>query len=371
MRGTQTGRYLQIRSINISKQNLTRETACPSTWKDWRKCKKSLNTRIPRNPKYQHVKTKLDTGASMSKHLEKMEETNKYYKYRKDELFKRLKVTTFAQLILNVAALSDLNEDGVREENQPEPLIPLEQPLETTNGSPKPTGETTTRSTMLSVITGVGELCVHPKPKPSLSSSGVTDVPPPDCPYLLLDVRDREQYDLCHLIGAHSLPGTWMSRTLIPYPKNVLDYKNVRGKIIIVYDEDETAANKVATYMSEKGFENLFLLSGGLKVIALKFPEGMTTGTIPKSCFSPPTRRKKQHLWQGETLQMAEERWWFTAHELSRIKEQLEKLIPSNPNSRMSSRMSTISSQSDTCSTSSRLGSSCGSSRVQSSRPWR
>ncbi|GAA6075939.1 centrosomal protein of 41 kDa isoform X3, partial [Tachysurus ichikawai] len=39
-----------------------------------------------------------------------------YYRYKKDELFKRLKVTTFAQLVLQVASVSDLNESMMDEE---------------------------------------------------------------------------------------------------------------------------------------------------------------------------------------------------------------------------------------------------------------
>uniref|UniRef100_A0A8C5JR74 Uncharacterized protein n=1 Tax=Junco hyemalis TaxID=40217 RepID=A0A8C5JR74_JUNHY len=58
-----------------------------------------LTRRIPPNPKYQHIKTRLDTGNSLSKYMEKLEEIKRNYRYKKDELFKRLKVTTFAQLV--------------------------------------------------------------------------------------------------------------------------------------------------------------------------------------------------------------------------------------------------------------------------------
>lgn len=39
--------------------------------------------------------------------------------------------------------------------------------------------------------------------------------------------------------------------------------KNAEGRIIIVYDEDERIASQAATTMCERGFENLFMLSGG------------------------------------------------------------------------------------------------------------
>uniref|UniRef100_A0A8C0IUS5 Uncharacterized protein n=1 Tax=Chelonoidis abingdonii TaxID=106734 RepID=A0A8C0IUS5_CHEAB len=56
-----------------------------------------LTKRIPQNPKYQHIKS--HSTNQMSNY------TN--YRYKKDELFKRLKVTTFAQLVIQVASLSD------------------------------------------------------------------------------------------------------------------------------------------------------------------------------------------------------------------------------------------------------------------------
>lgn len=39
--------------------------------------------------------------------------------------------------------------------------------------------------------------------------------------------------------------------------------KNAAGRIIIVYDEDERTAGQAATAMCQRGFDNLFLLSGG------------------------------------------------------------------------------------------------------------
>ncbi|XP_034542137.1 centrosomal protein of 41 kDa [Notolabrus celidotus] len=358
-----------------------------------------MRKRIPRNAKYEHVKTRLDTGCSFTKYMERLEEIKKNYRYRKDEIFKRLKVTTFAQLILQVASISELTESEA-DSHVPEDGVSvvsdadLEDLSERTNGSPQASplsdhqdaGDSkeicyTARSTLLSVISGVGELNLdrnnQKKESEPVFSCESADRPYPDCPYLLLDVRDRDLYDCCHIISAHSLPISMMSRTMNPYTKDVLEYKNAAGKIIIVYDEDERIASQAATTMCERGFENLFMLSGGLKVIAQKFPGGMTTGSIPTSCLSSPTSlsRKKSSVQPQQTVQAAEKRWRFTSDELNKIQEQLEEvLIPSNTSSRMSSRMSTSSSQSKASSAQSRQ-SSCtsgrDSARVQSSRPWK
>uniref|UniRef100_A0A7N6A7N3 Rhodanese domain-containing protein n=1 Tax=Anabas testudineus TaxID=64144 RepID=A0A7N6A7N3_ANATE len=347
-----------------------------------------MKKRIPKNAKYQHVKTRLDTGCSLTKYLERLEDIKKNYRYRKDEIFKRLKVTTFAQLLI-FHSLAD--GDVVSNAD-------LECLSERTNGSlqvsplsdRQDAGDTrencySARSTLLSVISGVGELNLdrnnQKTPNELVSTPEPADTPYPDCPYLLLDVRDRDQYELCHIISAQSFPIAMLSRTMNPYTKEVLGYKNAAGKIIIVYDEDERIASQAATTMCERGFENLFMLSGGLKVVVQKFPEGMTTGSIPRSCLSSPTSSKgkkssvQQQQQQQQQLQAAEKRWRFTSDELAKIQEQLEEIfIPSNSNSRMSSRMSTISSQSGASSARSRQSSSTAgrdSSRVQSSRVWK
>lgn len=51
---------------------------------------------------------------------------------------------------------------------------------------------------------------------------------------------------------------TSLCGTLTPWAQ-----KNAHGKIIILYDDDERLASQAATTMCERGFENLFMLSGG------------------------------------------------------------------------------------------------------------
>lgn len=45
--------------------------------------------------------------------------------------------------------------------------------------------------------------------------------------------------------------------------KSILFQKNHKGKIIILYDDDERIAPQAATVMVERGYNNIFLLSGG------------------------------------------------------------------------------------------------------------
>uniref|UniRef100_A0A3B4AH15 Rhodanese domain-containing protein n=1 Tax=Periophthalmus magnuspinnatus TaxID=409849 RepID=A0A3B4AH15_9GOBI len=119
-----------------------------------------------------------------------------------------------------------------------------------------------------------------------------------------------------------------------PYTKEVLEYKNAPGKIIIVYDEDEHIASQAATIMCQRGFENLFMLSGGLKVLSQKFPGSLVSGPLPPVCVSSSDSVRGRRVSPPSGHTRAEQRWRFTADELNHLTVQLEEvLLPSNNSS--------------------------------------
>ncbi|NXH09543.1 CEP41 protein, partial [Bucco capensis] len=316
-----------------------------------------LSRRIPQNPRYQHIKTRLDTGNSLTKYTEKLEEIKRNYRYKKDELFKRLKVTTFAQLVIQVASLSDETLEVTNEEihkledgDSAAPEADAEVTAGTNGkGSPartaspvlflKSTGAgDSSRSTLQRVISGIGELDIE-QDTPEKVDTQAKDMPYPDCPFLLLDVRDRDAYDQCHIIGAYSYPIATLSRTMNPYTNNILEYKNAHGKIIILYDNDERLASQAATTMCERGFENMFMLSGGLKVLAQKIPEGLITGSLPVSCqVAPPPGSARRKASPKVPPSPAENKWRFSADDLQKIKHYLEEEHTSSDTASLLSR---------------------------------
>lgn len=53
------------------------------------------------------------------------------------------------------------------------------------------------------------------------------DVQPPvvlQCPFLLLDVREKDDYDQCHIIGALNYPAAMLSRSFNYFTKEILSY---------------------------------------------------------------------------------------------------------------------------------------------------
>ncbi|KAJ8395699.1 hypothetical protein AAFF_G00029360 [Aldrovandia affinis] len=342
-----------------------------------------LKKKVPRNPKYHYVRPKVNTGCSLIKYTERMEELKKNYRYRKGELFKRLKVSTFAQLVIQVASISDMKGMAVDEDLD-------DAGEERNNNSPEGTTQSvkdedsdtesavSPRSTLQSLIRGIGELDMdnygQRHRNAPMSSPRISDQPYSDCPYLLLDVRDKEDYEQCHIISAYSYPIATLSRTMDPYTKEVLEYKNVPGKIIILYDEDERIASVAATTMFERGFENVFMLSGGLRVIAQKFPEGMTMGTIPVQCLLLPMGpRSLAQAPFDQDLHPSDRKCRFTFQDIRNIlQHQEEMLVPSTSNSQV-----TLTSKSNSLSKSSSRSQQApsvagtDSSVAQSNRPWR
>ena len=126
----------------------------------------------------------------------------------------------------------------------------------------------TRHSTLQSVIRGVGELDAYGKErnarKFATAEKNLSKLQQDlDLPYLLLDLRDKDEYDKCRIISALSYPTAMLSRSVNNETAELLAYKNQPGKIIVLYDDDERIGPKAATTLCQRGYDNLFLLSGG------------------------------------------------------------------------------------------------------------
>ena len=121
------------------------------------------------------------------------------------------------------------------------------------------------------MIRGIGELDMHEREKQARKFAQAErsfnqrrliqqDL---DLPYLLLDLRDHDDYEQCHIITALNYPTAMLSRSMNNESPELLAYKNQPGKIIAVYDDDEKLGCRAATTLVQRGYDNLFLLSGG------------------------------------------------------------------------------------------------------------
>ena len=101
--------------------------------------------------------------------------------------------------------------------------------------------------------------------------------------FLLLDLRDPDEYDLWRIKEAINFPCANIARDkTIP---ELFRFKNQPDKLIVTYMNDERQGTQYAQLLSEKGYENTFLLSGGIEQFLedhTEFVEGRSVPTPKK-----------------------------------------------------------------------------------------
>ena len=105
---------------------------------------------------------------------------------------------------------------------------------------------------------------------------GITD----ETSFLLLDLRDPEEYDFWRIKEAINYPAANIARDkIIP---ELFRFKNKTNKLIIVYMADERKGCAAANLLAEKGYENTFLLSGGIESMNEEFHHLIEGRNVPK-----------------------------------------------------------------------------------------
>ncbi|CAF2085375.1 unnamed protein product [Rotaria magnacalcarata] len=358
-----------------------------------------LDKRIPRNPKYANVQSTIDTGDSLTKFLKRNEDLRASKKQQTGEIFKRMKVSTLIQLIIQVADINSFEnlKNGEDDPSASQRTLTADTDRPQTQDSVRSIASS--RSTLQSVIRGVGEMDAYNNYRNSYTNTPQTptseqiDLAYKECPYLIVDLRDKDEFNTNHIVSAHHYPAPMLSRCTNNESKELLIYKNQKGKIIILYDEDERMAPRAATIMIERGYNNLFLLSGGLKYAVKKFPRGLITGRCPLSWTSsrvPATPTGKPKRTQSMNLLPSEipigqsiaqvtrpvpgpmitfdAREQFTKHDIEQLNTQLEdNLLPRDTASRLSRSHTHLSHQSSRMS----IASERSNLSNVSDKPWK
>ncbi|GFS91807.1 centrosomal protein of 41 kDa B [Nephila pilipes] len=219
---------------------------------------KVLNKKVPENPKYKHVKPAIDTGKNVKRHIDELKEKQKNCHHKKDEVFNRVKFSTFIKLAITVAKEIFKQEEAggcITREN-----------VENTSETNK-----VDKSRLANVLMGIGEIDLRNEKKKQPVQPKIER----KVPYLLLDVRDRDEFLQCHIKTARHYPAAMLSRSIGYEIEEMKHYKNNRPELIIVYDYDESIASRVATTLVQRGYENIYLLSGGLKLGYEIFPRSL------------------------------------------------------------------------------------------------
>jgi len=110
----------------------------------------------------------------------------------------------------------------------------------------------------------------------------------------LLDLRDAEDYELYHIKECKTDINNFISHIFliaINYPApnlgrdkmipELYKFKNSPGKLIVVYHLDERSGIPHANSMAQKGYENVYLLNGGVEAFLEAFPEAVEGKKVP------------------------------------------------------------------------------------------
>ena len=116
------------------------------------------------------------------------------------------------------------------------------------------------------------------------TSAGTSD----DKPYLLLDLRPKEDFSTCHLVDAAHFPVHLLHQDKVT--PELFRYRGRSDAIIVLYDDEGTSlAPAAATAFVQKGYENVRVLHGGLKAAVAKHPL-LLEGEPPEHLLPPPPK---------------------------------------------------------------------------------
>ena len=202
-----------------------------------------MDKKVPKSSKYANVQAKLDTGVTVDK---VKYVTAREYSRRREEIFYRITAKQLYELY---------NEyEGDERETLAEAFSD-----------------------------GIGG--------PRIVSHTEMAQPTYDRPYLILDVREPEDYRKSHLFNARSFPNNFLRRD--QSPPELYSFRNKPGMLIIIYCDDERVSRDTAKLLVDRGTDNIYLLSGGYNDFVGEYPS-YVEGDIPPPLKTPTTKSKYQ-----------------------------------------------------------------------------
>jgi centrosomal protein CEP41 len=100
-----------------------------------------------------------------------------------------------------------------------------------------------------------------------------------DTKFILLDLRDLDEYKAYHIKEAINFPAPNITRDKTF--AQLLRFKNMPDKIIVVYMSDERQGTHYAKLLHEKGFDNVYLLTGGIEKFLETNPSQVEGTNVP------------------------------------------------------------------------------------------
>lgn len=204
--------------------------------------------KLKENPKYKQITKVIDTGNTINN---KQFMSDQLISKRKSEMFKRVKGSTIIKLIK--AAQANQTESIYNLGNEPNPNLGDEQKDDNKSVASQQTAK--------SNITNVTAVTYATEMLGNLS----------EIDYLILDLREDCDYERIHIRDALNFPAVNISRD--KFTHQMIMMKNKPGKMIIMYHNDERNGIPYANNFFQKGYDNVYFLSGGIEEFSKNYPD--------------------------------------------------------------------------------------------------
>lgn len=195
--------------------------------------------------KYKNITQMVDTGKTI-KDVQFI--SDQLVSKRKSEMFKRIKSSTIIKLLNQNTQTESIYNLGNEVEN-----MPIDDSHSVV--SSKTANTAMSHKTTVTAVTYATEM---------LGNLSEID-------FILLDLREESDYKDYHIKEAFSFPGVQISRD--KFLSQMIMMKNKESKMIIVYHNDERNGVPYAALLFQKGFDNIYFLSGGIEEFVKKYPE--------------------------------------------------------------------------------------------------
>ena len=207
--------------------------------------------KLKENPKYKQVSKVIDTGTTI-KNSQFM--SDQLISKRKSELFKRLKGSTIIKLLKSA---KDKQTESIYNLGNGDPNMNNQNVEEQKDDNKSVISQQTNKSN----ITNVTAVTYATEMLGNLS----------EIDFIILDLREESEYDRVHVIEAVSFPAVNISRD--KFTQQLIMMKNKPGKMIILYHTDERNGIPYANNFFQKGYDNVYFLSGGIEEFEKYYPE--------------------------------------------------------------------------------------------------
>ena len=211
--------------------------------------KSAQDKKLKENPKYKQITKVIDTGNTI-KSTQFM--SDQLISKRKSEMFKRVKGSTIIKLI---KAAQENQKESIYNLGSGEPNLSQQEVPKDDNQS------IASQQTAKSNITNVTAVTYATYMLGNLS----------EIDFIILDLRETCDYERIHLKEAISFPAVNITRD--KFTNQMIMMKNKPGKMIILYHNDERSGIPYANNFFQKGYDNVYFLSGGIEEFSKNFPD--------------------------------------------------------------------------------------------------